>query len=52
MDESTRRVSAQHLPMLTVEALPADCSPLNSSSTTKLGDMLSTMLAAIYTENE
>lgn len=44
--------SARALPMLTVEALPADCKPLKINSTGKFGEKLSPMLAMIYVKKE
>jgi hypothetical protein len=38
--------------MLTVEALPADCSPLKINSAAKFGEKLSPILATIYVMNE
>lgn len=36
---------AENVPMLTVEALPADCRPRKMRSTGKLGEMLSIIFA-------
>lgn len=38
--------------MLTVEALPAACRPLNSKSIAKLGEKLSAILAIMYTAKD
>lgn len=38
--------------MLTVEALPAACSPLKINNTAKLGEKLSAMFAVMYNTKE
>jgi hypothetical protein len=41
-----------YIPILTVEALPAACTPLKIKSSMKFGEKLRPMLAMIYTKKE
>lgn len=42
----------RYLPMLTVDALPADCSPLKIKRTAKFGEKLRPIFATMYVRKE